>query len=142
MATPARKSPVASFRVGARRTPAANRSIQRKVRASSAVSKTAGITVENEIVHSAKYSKPVNSSLPRYSQLRDRLLITSKSHQAGAELKNSQTKSRRDRLNMDVPLRSRTRASTVKAYPNQSGKNKYAVRLVLSGKSQFNGQNT
>src|SRR5204863_10076934 len=101
MVIPNKKSPPASRRVGVRFRPAAKRFVQRNVRTSSAVSNTAGITVENKTVDNRKCSRPLKASLPRYSQLPVRLLIHSKSHQAGADVKNNQTKSRRDRLSMD-----------------------------------------
>src|SRR5260221_11521527 len=112
MITPIIKRPVVNRRVGASRRPEANRSVQRNVRKSSAVSNTAGMTVEKETVDNRKCSRPLKASPPRYSQLPVLLLIHSKSHQAGAEVKNNQTKSPRDRSRMDVPLRKRTSAST------------------------------
>ena len=52
MAAPMRNIPQLMAGVGRTRGPAANRAIQRKLRASSAVSNTAGMTVEKEIVQS------------------------------------------------------------------------------------------
>jgi hypothetical protein len=40
--------------------------------------------------------------------------MASKSHHAGTDVKKSRTKSRRDRLQSDVPVRVRTRASTTR----------------------------
>src|SRR5688572_20678294 len=120
--------------------PEANRPVQPNVRTSSAVSNTAGITVENATVQRRKYCSAVKFSRPRYSQFCVRLLMTSKSHHAGAERTNSRTKSRRDRASKDVPLRARTKASTQRIYPSQSGKKRYAVRTP--GRNQFNGQKT
>src|SRR5688500_14037750 len=96
------------------RRPDAKRVVHLNVETSSAVSKTAGITVEKETEQRRKYSRSVKCSPPRYSQLCVRLLMISKSHQAGAERTNSRMKSRGDRASKDVPLRARTSASTAR----------------------------
>src|SRR6266581_204188 len=64
--------------------------------------------------------------------------MTSKIHHTGDEATNSNTKSRRDRIQSELPVRRSTSASTTSTYPNQSGKNRYAVRIP--GNVQFNGQ--
>src|ERR1700747_347555 len=101
----------------------ANHCTQGKLPISSAVSNTAGITVENEIVESRLNWSVLNNSRPRYSQLAVRRLMTSNSHHTGAETKNSSTKFLRDRAQSDVPVRFHTKASTIRIYPSHSGKN-------------------
>src|SRR5204863_7356851 len=64
----------------------ANRRIQLKLCSSSAVSKTAGITVENERVDSRLNSSGLNNSPPRYSQFAVRRLKSSNSHHTGADI--------------------------------------------------------
>src|SRR5215468_1394101 len=106
------------------RGPEAKRCIQSKLRISSAVSNTAGITVENEIVDSRSKRSGVNNSRPRYSQFPVRRLISSNNHHTGAEITNSSPKSFRDRVQSDPPVRFQTKASTSKMYPSHSGKNR------------------
>src|SRR5690349_12971871 len=104
MMVPPASNAAAIRRVGSSRGPWANRSGQRKVRANSALSKTAGITVENEMLERRTYSSPVNTSPPKYCQLRVRQLMTSKSHQAGAEATKVRTKAGGERVRIEVPL--------------------------------------
>src|SRR5437016_14672403 len=98
--------------------------IQRKVWINSAVSKTAGTTIENAIVQSKLYWSGVNRSRPRYSQLAVRRLNSSNNHHTGAEKQKSSTKSLRERDHIELPARVQTKASTAKTYPSQSGKNR------------------
>src|SRR6266576_825581 len=109
--------------VAGTRGPALNRFIQWKVCINSAVSKTAGTTIENAIVQSKLYWSDVNKSRPRYSQLAVRRLNSSNNHHTGAEKQKSSTKSLRERDKIELPTRVRTMASTTKTYPSQSGKN-------------------
>src|SRR5438046_7869113 len=102
----------------------ANRRIQLKLCISSAVSNTAGITVENERVDSRLNSSGLNNSPPRYSQFAVRKLISSNSHHTGAEITNSTAKSLRERDQIESPARFSTRASTTRMYPSHSGKNR------------------
>src|SRR5579884_184459 len=92
-------------RLAGRRGPEAKRSIHAKVPISSAVSKTAGMTVENEIVASESNSSGANSSRPRYSQLPVRRLISSKSHHTTAETANNDTKCFLERNHNELPVR-------------------------------------
>src|SRR5213594_3080230 len=139
MTVPDRKNMTGAWLLRPIRAPDANRSVQENVLTSSAVSKTAGITVENETEERMKYSSPVKFSPPRYFQFCVRSLMISNSHHAGADRTNSKMKSRRDRASNDVPLRARTSASVVRMYPTQSGKKRYAVGNP--GRNQFKGQN-
>lgn len=66
--------------------------------------------------------------------------MISKSHQAGAEIKNSDTKARGLRVSNEWPLRLKTRASTVRQYPNHMGKKPQWVREPE--RDQFVIQNT
>src|SRR5437868_15344780 len=102
----------------------ANRFIQPKLPISSAVSNTAGTTTENEIVESKLNWSGVNRSRPRYSQFAERTLISSNNHHTGAESAKSNTKFLRERVQIESPTRRCTRASTIKIYPIQSGKNR------------------
>src|SRR5438552_10953816 len=95
---------------------------QRKVWVSSAVSNTAGTTVENAIVASRLNSNGLNSSRPRYCQFAVRRLISSNNHQTGAEKQKSSTNLFRERDQSELPARAQTRASTTRIYPSQSGK--------------------
>ena len=113
---------------------------QRKVWISSAVSNTAGTTVENEIVQSRLNSTGLNSSRPRYCQLAVRRLISSNNHQTGAEKQKSSTNLFRERDQRELPARLQTKASTTKIYPSQSGKNRTEVRRPWS--IQLSGQQT
>src|SRR5436190_10746345 len=88
--------------------------IQWKVCISSAVSKTAGTTIENAIVQSKLYWSGVNKSRPRYSQLAVRRLNSSNHHHTGAEKQKSSTKSLRERDQIELPVRDLTKASTTK----------------------------
>src|SRR5262245_48743650 len=106
------------------RGPEAKRCIQSKLRISSAVWNTAGITVENEIVDSRSNRTGLNNSRPRYSQFPVRRLISSNNHHTGAEIANSSTKSFRDRVQSEMPVRHKTKASSTKMYPSHSGKNR------------------
>src|SRR6266550_4323680 len=98
--------------------------VQAKVCINSAVSKTAGTTIENAIVQSKLYWSGVNRSRPRYSQLAVRKLNSSNNHHTGAEKQKSSTKSLRERDQIELPVRVQTKASTTKTYPSQSGKNR------------------
>lgn len=125
-------------RVSGTRPPAGSAFTQRNARANSAVSKTAGITVEKHSVHSALYSSGVNPPAPRYSQFSVRLLMISNSHHAGADSANNSPNARRDRVHIDDPVRRYTSASTKRIYPSHSGKKRYTVRWPC--KVQFRGQ--
>src|SRR2546423_4779958 len=118
------KRPINVAGVARNRGPAPNRCIQPKLRISSAVSNTAGITVENEIVESRSNRSGSNDSRPKYSQFPVRRLISSNDHHTGAEITNSSTKYFRDRLQSELPVRLHTKASTTKMYPSQRGKNR------------------
>src|SRR5262245_33063212 len=104
--------------------PDANRLIQQKLRISWAVSNTAGTTIENEIVESTLNCTALKRLRPKYSQFSVRKLISSNSHQTGTEMKKSSTKSLRDCLQIESPVRTCTNASTTKMYPSHSGKNR------------------
>src|SRR5262249_53516328 len=114
--------------VAGTRGPDLNFCVQRKLWISSAVSNTAGTTVENEIVQSRLNSTGLNSSRPRYCQLAVRRLISSNNHQTGAEKQKSSANFFRERDQRELPTRPETKASTTKIYPSQSGKNRTAVR--------------
>src|SRR5207237_8209852 len=88
--------------------------IQWKVCINSAVSKTAGTTIENAIVQSKLYWSGVNRSRPRYSQLAVRRLNSSNSHHTGDEKQKSNTKSLRERDQIELPARGQTKAATTK----------------------------
>src|SRR5205823_5752860 len=135
---PATNSTTNSRRVAATRGP--RKCIQRKVWISSAVSNTAGMTVENEIVQSRLNSRGLNSSRPRYCQFAVRRLISSNNHQLGAEKQKSSTKPFRERDQSELPARVETRASTTRIYPSHNGKNSQAVRTP--GIIQLSGQQT
>jgi hypothetical protein len=111
MPKPTRRKIKQTIRAGLMRGPDWSFSIQPKVRTSSAVSKTAGMTVENESELRKKYSRPVKLSPPKYSQFFVRQLITSNSHQAGAEHRKRRTKSFLERVTIEVLLRVRTSPS-------------------------------
>src|SRR5438105_8500836 len=113
---------------------------QRKVWISSAVSNIAGTTVENAIVASRLNSNGPNSSRPRYCQFAVRTLISSNNHQTGAEKQKSSTNLSRERDQSELPARVQTRASTIRIYPSQSGKNTKEVRTP--GSIQLSGQQT
>jgi hypothetical protein len=81
-------------------------------RTNSAVSKTAGMTVEKEREVSKKYVSPPKRSPPRYSQFWVRRLNASNSHHTGAEHANRSAKSLGERARMEVPRRRSTSAST------------------------------
>src|SRR5438874_12414638 len=100
--------------VAGTRAPDLNRFIQWKVCINSAVSKTAGTTIENAIVQSKLYWSGVNRSRPRYSQLAVRRLNSSNHHHTGAEKQKSSTKSLRERDQIEIPVRDLTKASTTK----------------------------
>src|SRR5437762_2029256 len=138
MMRPATNSTTNSRRVAATRGP--RKCIQRKVWISSAVSNTAGMTVENAIVESRLNSRGLNSSRPRYCQFAVRRLISSNNHQIGAEKQKSSTKLFRERDQSELPARVKTRASTTRIYPSQSGKNSQEVRAP--GTIQLSGQQT
>src|SRR5262245_34428148 len=110
--------------VAGTRGPEANGFAQLKPRINSAVSNTAGITVENEIVESTSNRSGPNNARPKYSQFPVRRLISSNNHHTGAEITNSSTKSLRDRVQSELPVRLQTKASTAKIYPSHSGKNR------------------
>src|SRR5437867_11378091 len=112
MASPTRTRPTNTARVAGILGPETKRSIQPKLRITSAVSNTAGTTTENEIVQSRLNWSGLNSSRPTYSQFPVRRLINSNSHHTGAEMKKSSTKSFRDRTQVELPVRSCTSAST------------------------------
>lgn len=114
--------------------------VQRKVWISSAVSNTAGTTVENGTVEIRLNSRGVNSSRPRYCQFAVRQLISSNNHQTGAEKQKRRANLFRERDQRDVPARVQTSASTTRTYPSQSGKNRYEVRGP--GSIQLSGQQT
>src|SRR6266436_6762659 len=118
------RRPTKTTRVAGMRGPDAKRFTQPKLRIKSAVSKTAGITVENEIVASRLKWSGVNNSRPRYSQFAVRKLISSNNHHTGAESTKSSTKFFRDRVQSELPARLCARASTTKMYPSQSRKNR------------------
>src|SRR5215831_4140985 len=126
--------------VAGTRGPDLNFCIQRKLWISSAVSNTAGTTVENEIVESRLNSTGLNSSRPRYSQLAVRVLISSNNHQTGAEKQKRSTNLFRERDQRELPVRVQTKASTTRIYPSQSGKNRTEVRTP--GSIQLSGQQT
>src|SRR5438552_18169396 len=100
--------------VAGTRSPDLNRFIQEKVCINSAVSKTAGTTIENAIVQSRLNWSGVNRSRPRYSQLAVRRLNSSNNHHTGAEKQKSRTKSLRERDQIELPVRDLTKASTTK----------------------------
>src|SRR5215831_945142 len=108
------KRPMNTARRAGTRGPNAKRSTQLKLRISCAVSSTAGTTIENEIVESTLNCTALNKLAPKYSQFAVRKLINSNSHQTGAEIKKSSTKSLRDRLQIESPVRTSTNASTTK----------------------------
>src|SRR5438552_15939077 len=123
MASPTRTRPTNTARVTGIHGPETKRSIQPKLRITSAVSNTAGTNTENEIVQSRLNWSGLNSSRPRYSQFAVRRLISSNSHHTGAENKKSSTKFFRERDQSEMPPpRLHTRASRTKIYPSQSGK--------------------
>src|SRR5262249_30740366 len=126
--------------VAGTRGPDLNFCIQRKLWISSAVSNTAGTTVENEIVESRPNSTGPKSSRPRYCQLAVRVFISSNNHQTGAEKQKSSTNVFRERDQRELPVRVQTKASTTKTYPSQSGKNRTEVRTP--GSVQLSGQQT
>src|SRR6516165_6718404 len=126
--------------VAGTRGPDLNFCIQRKLWISSAVSNTAGTTIENEIVRSRLNSTRLNSSRPRYCQLPVRRLINSNNHHTGAEKQKSSTNLFRERDQRELPARLQTKASTTKMYPSQSGKNRTEVRTP--GSVQLSGQQT
>src|SRR5436853_5232681 len=98
------------------------------------------MTVENAIVESRLNSRGLNSSRPRYCQFAVRRLISSNNHQTGAEKQKSSTNLFRDRDQSELPVHLHTRASTIRMYPSQSGKNRYEVRTP--GRIQLSGQQT
>src|SRR5689334_11146476 len=102
--TPARKRPLRTVGVGLRRGPAAKRCSQGQLPTSSAVSKTAGITVEKQSELRIRYSKSPKCLSPRYCQLPVRLLTTSKSHHAGADKTKRQANSRGERVSRELPV--------------------------------------
>src|SRR4051812_49231930 len=114
--------------------------VQRKVWISSAVSKTAGMTVEKGTVEIRLNSSGLNSSRPRYCQFPVRQLISSNNHQTGADKQKSSANLFRERDQRDVPVRVQTSASTIRTYPSQSGKKRYEVRVP--GSIQLSGQQT
>jgi hypothetical protein len=61
--------------------------------------------------------------------------MTSKSHQAGTEMKKSATYATGLRVNNEWPFRVRTSASMVRQYPSHMGKNPQCVRSPV--KDQF-----
>src|SRR5678816_294276 len=140
MTRPATNSTTKSRGVAATRGPELKKCVQRKVWISSAVSNTAGMTVENAIVQSKLNSSGLNSSRPRYCQFAVRRLINSNNHQIGAEKQKSSTKLFRERDQSELPARVETRASTTRIYPSQSGKNSQDVRTP--GTIQLSGQQT
>ena len=140
MTRPATNSTTKSRGVAATRGPELKKCVQRKVWISSAVSNTAGMTVENAIVQSKLNSRGLNSSRPRYCQFAVRRLINSNNHQIGAEKQKSSTKFFRERDQSELPARVETRASTTRIYPSQSGKNSQDVRTP--GTIQLRGQQT
>lgn len=125
-------------RVDGSRSPVLHTRVHEKVRISSAVSNTAGMTVENAIVQSTLNATGLNSSRPRYCQFAVRRLINSNNHQLGAEKQNRSTKFFRERDQSELPERVDTRASTTRMYPSQSGKNNQTVRTP--GNVQLSGQ--
>src|ERR1051326_4138882 len=110
--------------VGRMRSPEAKRRIQVKLRISSAVSNTAGITDANEMVESRLNWIEVNKSRPRYSQFPVRRLISSNSHHAGTEITNKSAKCLRDLIQSELPVCIQTKASITRMYPSHSGKNR------------------
>src|SRR5438477_9838541 len=138
MMRPVTNSTIKSRGVAATRGPELKNCVQRKVWISSAVSNTAGMTVENAMVQSRLNSRELNRSRPRYSQFAVRRLISSNNHQIGAEKQKSSTKPCRERDQSEVPARIETRASTTRIYPSQSGKNRQEVRTP--GMNQLSGQ--
>src|SRR5438067_6289579 len=109
IASPVTNRPMKTPGVAGKRSAEAKCFIQPKLRISSAVSNTAGITVENEIVESTSNWIGVNKSPPRYSQFPVRRLISSNNHHTGAERKKSSTKCFRDRDHSELPARLQTR---------------------------------
>src|SRR5579872_4063372 len=82
-------------------------------RISSAVSKTAGITVEKQTDDPMKYGMSEMLSTPRYSQLRVRKFINSNIHQAGIETRNSRKNCGPQRVASESPRRHSTKPSIV-----------------------------
>src|SRR5215472_13046849 len=124
IASPMTKRARKTARVTGMHSHEAKHFMQGKLPISSAVSNTAGSTVENEIVESRLNCRGLNNSRPRYSQFVVRRLISSNSHHTGGEIKNSSTKFLRDRAQSEVPVRFQTNASTTRMYPSHSGKNR------------------
>src|SRR5215510_9399421 len=85
--------------------PRPRRSSQPKLATSSALPNTAGITVMKLKVVQTVYWKVVKMLMPRYDQFWVRRLIVSKSHQTGAEIRNSPIYFRQLRVSRDVPVR-------------------------------------
>ena len=140
MPRPTTNSTATTRGVAGTRGPDLNFCIQRKLWISSAVSNTAGTTVENEIVRSRLNATGLNSSRPTYCQLAVRRLISSNNHQTGAEKQKSSTNLFRDRDQRELPARFQTKASTTRIYPSHRGKNKTEVRTP--GSTQLSGQQT
>lgn len=106
--------PVRSDRVGISGEDGFIFRIGRKVATSSAVPKTAGITVEKLSEDSRKKQIGPVCSSPRYIQLAVRQLINSKIHQAIAEMRYIPTYPPGFRDKSDDPLREKTTASTAR----------------------------
>ena len=101
---------------------------QLNVLTSSAVAKTAGITVEKSSVAKRKYSKSLNWSLARYIQFCVRAFNNSNNHQTGADMTNNPIYLLMLRRISEVPFLVKTNASIKRQYPNYIGKNKTCVR--------------
>ena len=132
MTSPANSNPRPTRRVSGICTPAGSDLTQRNVHTSSAVSNTAGMTVENDSVQSAQYTSGMNEPAPRYSQLPVLPLMISNNHQAGTDRMKSRTNPVRKRAHSDVPARRQTTASTTRMQPSHSGKNSRLSRPVKS----------
>src|SRR6266536_1537843 len=100
--------------VAGTRGPHRNGFVPAKVCINSAVSKTAGTTIENAIVQNKLYWSGANRSRPRYSQLAVRRLNSSNNHHTGAEKQKRSTKSLGEREQIELPARVQTTASTTK----------------------------
>ena len=100
----------------------------RKLRTISALPKTAGITeVKFKVAQNQNWSVE-NDSAPIYCQFCSRQLASSNSHQTGADAMNKPTYFHLFLKKSDVPVRQKTRASTVRQNPTHRGKKAHWVR--------------
>ena len=104
------------------RGPEAKRSIQLKLCISPAVSKIAGMTIENEIVQSRLNRNGLGNSRPTYSQFAVRTLISSNNHHTGAESRKSRTKFFRERDQIELPAREHRPLKCIQAKVERTGK--------------------